>query len=395
MPTSSSHSKLFLFAVPALVLILLAFVLPIALALMESVRNGELSTALPTLKRDMRSWDEDGLPPAAVQDAFASALVRANADHTLGMAERRMNLEIPGFSSLLRKTAGQLGLPTETANLGSRLSAIDGRWAEPKYWLAIKRATYSFTDLYFLTAVDLRHDDTGRIVAQTDDKSIYIDVMLRTLSIASMVTIMALILAYPMSYLFASLNQGLANALLLLVLLTFWTSVLVRTAAWLVLLQREGLINKALLALGLIGAPLPLIFNRFGTVIALTQILLPYMVLTLYGVMKGIDPRYLKAANSLGAPSWTAFRKVYLPLTFPGIGAGGLLVFILAVGSYVTPALLGGQQDQMIPYFIASNINQTINWGQAAALSVLLVLVVFVLYALYGRIAGAFRVGAG
>jgi putative spermidine/putrescine transport system permease protein len=391
----SHRLKLFVFALPALALVLIAFVWPISLALLKSIENGEMRRVLPHAAAQLRAWDGSGLPPESIQAVLADDLVRAAAERRLGLVSRRLNAEIPGFSALLQKTARDLQQPASASRIEDRLRQIDARWAEPRYWLGLQRASRTVTDLYFLTAIDLRRDDAGAVIPAPEDRRLYVDVILRSLSVALTVTTVALILAYPMSYLFASLRPTLAATLLLLVLLPFWTSTLVRTAAWLVLLQREGLVNAALLAVGLIGAPLPLIFNRLGVVIALTQVLLPYMVLTLYSVMRGIDGRYVRAAHSLGASPWQAFYKIYLPLTVSGVGAGCLLVFILAIGSYVTPALIGGRQDQMLSYYIAFNINQTINWGLSAALSVMLVAVVFALYLVYGRIAGLGRIRAG
>jgi putative spermidine/putrescine transport system permease protein len=387
--------KLFVFALPALALVLVAFLWPISLALMKSAENSELRRALPHVAAQLRAWDGSGLPPESSQAALADDLVLAAAGRQIGLASRLLNMEIPGFSALLQKTARDLQQPASTSRIEDRLRQIDARWGEPSYWLALQRASWFVTDLYFLAAIDLRRDDTGAVVPAPEDRRLYVEVILRSLSVALTVTIAALILAYPMSYLFASLRPTLAAAMLLLVLLPFWTSTLVRTAAWLVLLQREGLVNATLLGVGLISAPLPLIFNRFGVVIALTQVLLPYMVLTLYSVMRGIDGRYVRAAHSLGASPWQAFTKIYLPLTASGVGAGCLLVFILAIGSYVTPALIGGRHDQMLSYYIAFNINQTINWGLSAALSVMLVAVVFALYVVNGRIAGLGQVRAG
>lgn len=380
-----SQVRLALFALPALLLVLGAFGWPIALAFLRSIENGELRAALPQSAALMRSWDGAGLPPEATREVFAKELATAGRDRTLGAPSRRLNMEISGFPALLQKTARML--QSAPAPADASLAAIDPRWDEPRYWLALQRASRAFTDLYFLTAIDLRRDDAGAIVAAPEERSLYVTVGLRTLATALAVTALCLLIAYPMSYLIASLKQGLANGLLLLVLLPFWTSILVRTAAWLVLLQREGIVNNALLGVGLIGAPLPLIFNRFGVVVALTQVLLPYAILTLYSVMKGIDARYVRAACALGATPWQAFRRIYLPLSLPGIAAAGLLVFILAIGSYVTPALVGGRHDQMLSYYIAFNINQTVNWGLAAALSVILVVVVVALYALYARVA--------
>jgi putative spermidine/putrescine transport system permease protein len=172
---------------------------------------------------------------------------------------------------------------------------------------------------------------------------------------------------------------------MVLVLIPFWTSVLVRVAAWIVLLQSEGLVNKALIGAGLIDQPFALLFNRVGVYISMTHILLPFMILPLYSVMKSVPPTYQRAAVSLGSHPFAAFWRVYVPQTYPGIGAGVLLVFILAIGYYITPALLGGPNDQMVSYYIAYFTNVTINWGMACALGALLLAATLVLYVIYGR----------
>jgi putative spermidine/putrescine transport system permease protein len=166
----------------------------------------------------------------------------------------------------------------------------------------------------------------------------------------------------------------------------FWTSILVRVAAWIVLLQREGLVNKALMSISVIQEPLALLFNRTGVVIAMVHILLPFMILPLYSVMKAVPATYQRAAVSLGSAPLAAFFRIYVPQTYPGIGAGALLVFILSIGYYVTPALLGGADDQMLSYYIAQYTNVDINWGMACALGSVLLAATLALYAVYRRI---------
>jgi putative spermidine/putrescine transport system permease protein len=173
---------------------------------------------------------------------------------------------------------------------------------------------------------------------------------------------------------------------MVLVLVPFWTSILVRVAAWIVLLQSEGLVNHALIGLHLIDQPLALLFNRTGVIISMVHILLPFMILPLYSVMKSVPPTYLRAAVSLGSPPLIAFFRVYVPQTYPGIGAGALLVFILSIGYYVTPALLGGADDQMLSYYIAQYTNVNVNWGMASALGALLLTATLVLYGVYRRV---------
>jgi len=169
----------------------------------------------------------------------------------------------------------------------------------------------------------------------------------------------------------------------------------VRTTSWIVLLQQQGPINQLLQGAGLIQDPLQLIYNRFGVFVAMTHILLPFMILPLYSVMRGIDPALVRAASSLGARPFTAFRRIYLPLTAPGIGAGCLLVFILSIGYYITPALVGGASDQMVSWFIAFFTNQTVNWGMASALGSILLIAVLLIYWIYIQLVGVERMRLG
>jgi putative spermidine/putrescine transport system permease protein len=378
---------------PALVLILGGFLLPIALVLYRSVANDEVARTLPLTVAALHEWDGTNLPGEQIYAQLATDLRHGFAERSLGSAGRRLNLEITGFLSLIL-SSGQKLSHTEIGPGEAKTSLIasDSRWGEPRYWAVLKRNTATLTDFYFLSALDLRRNAGGSIERVPEERALYVDMLLRSVSISLTVTVLCLLIGYPMSYAIVSLPAGRANLVLTLVLLPFWTSALVRATAWMVLLQREGLINGLLLSLDLVTAPVPLIYNRFGVVVAMVHVLLPYMILTLYAVMRGVDPHLVRAARSLGATVQQSFRRVYLPQTMSGVVAGTLLVFILAIGSYVTPALIGGRHDQMISYFIAFNINQSINWGMAAALSTLLLLTVVALYLAFGRIAGVGRV---
>jgi putative spermidine/putrescine transport system permease protein len=179
------------------------------------------------------------------------------------------------------------------------------------------------------------------------------------------------------------------------VLLPFWTSLLGRTSAWVVLLQKNGIVNSSLMNLGVIDEPLTLLFARPGVYIGFIHLLLPFVILPLYSVMKSISPAYMRAAESLGAHPVIAFVRVYLPQTLPGIGAGGILAFILAIGYYITPALIGGPQDQMLSYFIANHANSTLNWGLASALGMILLCSTLLLFTIYNRLTGASGVKMG
>ncbi len=212
----------------------------------------------------------------------------------------------------------------------------------------------------------------------------------RTLRLSFTITFLTIILGYPIAYLLSTVKTKTSNMLIILVLLPFWTSLLVRTSSWIALLQKEGVINDILVGIGLLSDDnrLAMIHNETGTIIAMTHILLPFMVLPLFSVMKTIPPSWVRAARSMGATPFTAFVRVYLPNTIAGIGAGGILVFILAIGYYITPALVGGTKGTLISNFIAYHISTSLNWGLAAALGAILLLIVLALYILYDKVVG-------
>jgi putative spermidine/putrescine transport system permease protein len=247
------------------------------------------------------------------------------------------------------------------------------------------------TASYYVAAVDREYDADGNIVKRPENRQIYLDLFKRTLYLSLAITAMTFLLGFPIAYYLSILPMRYANLLMIAVLLPFWTSLLVRTSAWIVLLQQQGVINNTLVGLGIIGddGRFSLIYNQTGTIIAMTHILLPFMVLPLYSVMRTVPPSYMRAAKSLGATPSTAFRRVYFPQTLPGIGAGGVLVFIISIGYYITPALVGGQSGRMISNEIARHIQQSLNWGLAAALGSMLLVGVLVLYWLYNRLVGS------
>ena len=375
---------------PLVFYLLVFFLLPIAGMLWRSVDNPELREVMPQTADAIRGWDGEGLPDEVVYASFAHELRQVYQDKTLAVAAKRLAYELPGFRSLMFSTARKL--PDEAEHSWrDTLIESDPRWGETLIWAVIQRAAAPWTPIYLLAAVDRRIDARGAIVPAPPEQSIYVGIFLRTFWIGFVVTALCLLLGYPLAYKLASLPVRISNLLLILVLLPFWTSLLVRTGAWVVLLQREGVINDLLIALGLVSDPLQLVYNRFGVYVAMTHILLPFMVLPLYSVMRGIPPQYMRAAASLGAGPVRAFLRVYLPQTVPGIGAGCLLVFILAIGYYITPALVGGANDQMVSYFVAFFTNQTINWGMASALGAVLLIVTLLLFALYARLVGIDR----
>ncbi|UQS13534.1 ABC transporter permease [Pseudomonas sp. HS6] len=376
---------------PLVLFLLLVFLVPIVALLYKSVGNPEVVGGMPRTVAAIASWDGRGLPAEPVYKAAGEDLAEARKNQTLGDLSKRLNMELAGYRSLLTKTARSLPFASEPASYKEALEGLDERWGDPAYWQAVKRNTSSITPFYLLAAVDHRIDDLGELAPATPDQAIYLDIFARTFWMGLIITVICLVLAYPLAYLLANLPSRQSNLLMILVLLPFWTSILVRVAAWIVLLQSGGLINSALMAMGVIDKPLELVFNRTGVYISMVHILLPFMILPIYSVMKGISPTYMRAAISLGCHPFASFWRVYFPQTYAGVGAGCLLVFILAIGYYITPALLGSPNDQMVSYFVAFYTNTSINWGMATALGGLLLLATVVLYLIYSWLVGASR----
>ena len=273
---------------------------------------------------------------------------------------------------------------------------IDDDWGKTPIWSTIRAYSPALTNGYFLNAVDMQKTADGPEF-RPDNERIYGTLFLRTLFMSVCITLSCILLGYPVAWILANLPARTANLLMILVLLPFWTSLLVRTSAWKVLLQQQGVINEILVWLGFVDDAdrLILMNNATGTVIAMTHILLPFMILPLYSVMKTIPPSYQRAAKSLGATNWTAFWRVYFPQSVPGIGAGSILVFILAIGYYITPEIVGGTDGVFISNRIAYHISSSLNWGLAAALGSILLVVVLGLYWCYDKIVGIDNVKLG
>jgi putative spermidine/putrescine transport system permease protein len=380
---------------PLLIFVLLTFVLPIASLLWRSVDNPEVVGALPRTVEAIASWDGRGLPDEAVYRALSDDLVQARREQSLGDLSKRLNMEQAGYRSLLNKTARALPFKEQPQSYRDALETLDERWGDPAYWQVIRRNDSAITPYYLLAALDHRIDDLGELATVSPDQAVYLDIFARTFWMGLVITVICLVLAYPLAYLLANLPARQSNLLMIMVLLPFWTSILVRVAAWIVLLQSSGLINGALLKMGLIDQPLQLVFNRTGVYIAMVHILLPFMILPIYSVMKSISPSYMRAAISLGCHPFASFWRVYFPQTLAGVGAGFLLVFIISIGYYITPALLGSPNDQMVSYFVAFYTNTTINWGMATALGGLLLLATMLLYIVYSWLVGPSRLRLG
>lgn len=384
--------RAFALIAPLAAFLLAIFVVPIAMLLFRAVDNPEVVERLPRTLEALADWDSRSTPPDAAYAALMRDLQAAKDDSGTGGLARRLNHEISGYRTLLFKTLRRMPFDDarslDDAGVRERFLQIDERWGEPKYWQSIARNGSRWSPYYVLAALDLKQEPDGSIARVPPSTSAFLDIFGRTFLISGVVTLLTLALGFPLAYWISRLPTRKANLVMICVLIPFWTSVLVRIAAWVVLLQRQGLINSALMNTGLTAEPVDLLFNRLGVYIAMTHILLPFMILPIYSSMQSIPPTYQRAAISLGSHPFAAFWRVYVPQTYPGIAAGALLVFIISVGYYITPALLGGPGDQMISYYVAYFTNQTINWGMASALGFLLLAGTLLLYSLYRRLSG-------
>ncbi|RBW61696.1 ABC transporter permease [Ruegeria sp. A3M17] len=385
---------------PLLLFVLLSFVIPIISMLFRSVENGIVSETLPMTVVELQHWDAESgeLPEEALYEAFIRDMVVAVDAKQHTRLGTRLNYEQTGMSSMFRKSGRQIKRidPEADGPFKDKLIEIHEGWGDVDTWRVIKTHAVPITNGYFLNAVDMQRTPEGA-QAQPEDKRILIKLFGRTLFMSLIITGSCILLAYPVSYLLANLPMRVSNMLMILVLLPFWTSLLVRTSAWKVMLQQQGVINETLVWLGLVAddARLVIINNQFGTIIAMTHILLPFMILPMYSVMQTIPITYTRAAKSMGATNWTTFWRIYFPQSIPGIGAGSILVFILSIGYYITPEIVGGTKGVFISNRIAYHISSSLNWGLAAALGTILLAVVLLLYWCYDKIVGIDNVKLG
>ena len=379
---------------PLLMFLAVTFLVPLGALLVRAVENPEVAGTLRATGNALTGWDRQTAPPDAAYAALLADLTAIPETAQAGVLARRLNTEVSGARSLIMGTyralpLAPLGVVLSTAQARDKLVAHDPRWAELPYWWAIAKNSSRWTPDYLLASVDLKRDAQGHVVRVGAQEAAFSDILLRTFLISGIVTLICIVMGYPLAYWLSTLPERRANLMMILVLLPFWTSVLVRIAAWIVLLQTNGLVNRLLMFTGLTGEPVPLLFNRLGVIIAMVHILLPFMILPLYSVMKSVPTNFVRAAVSLGSPPLAAFFRVYVPQTYPGVAAGGLLVFITSIGYYVTPALLGGAGDQMLSYYVAQYTNVEVNWGMACALGSVLLTTTLLLYAVYRRFAKA------
>ena len=387
--TRKAKIRALMLTAPLVIFLLAGFVFPIGQMLWRSAYNPSFSEVLPNLAAVLKTCDGQGVPGEDIFEIAVADLKQSREDRSIGRAATRVNYDLPGSRSLFTSTARKVkdidGPPYK-----EQLIEIDKDWDDPVLWSILKRVSDDYTAGFYLSALDRKYDTGGNIVAQEEVQQIYVKLFLRTFWMSALITFLCFILAFPVSYLLSVLPLRTSNLLMILVLLPFWTSLLVRTTAWIAMLQSEGVVNDILVSIGLVGDEnrAQLIYNQTGTIIAMTHILLPFMILPLFSVMKTIPPSYMRAARSLGADSFTAFRRVYFPQTIPGIAAGTLLVFILSIGFYITPALVGGQDGQMISNLIAFHMQKSLNWSLAAALGGILLASVLLLYWLYNKLVG-------
>lgn len=386
---SLARRRAFLLVLPLLAFILITFVIPIGQMLQRSFYNDGFSANMPRLSQWFADNPRGTEPDEAAWAALAADLTASAEARTIGVVGTRINYDVPGTRSLFTSTGRQLRRGIEPPYQAALLE-IDEDWGNPALWSAMREASSPVTSNFYLAAVDRKRGEDGTIQQVEERQQVYVMLFMRTFWLSLLITGITFVLGFPIAHLLATLPMRKSNLLMILVLLPFWTSLLVRTTSWMVLLQQQGVINDILVWLGVIGGGqrLQMIYNQTGTIIAMTHILLPFMILPLYSVMRTINPSYVRAARSLGATSWTAFRRVYFPQTLPGLGAGALLVFILAVGYYITPALVGGSSGQLISNMIAMHMTDTLNWSMAAALAALLLGAVLLLYWVYDRMVG-------
>tara|TARA_Y100000817_G_scaffold87043_1_gene67643 strand:- start:49 stop:1302 length:1254 start_codon:yes stop_codon:yes gene_type:complete len=388
--------KAFLLVAPLLLFIVITYIFPIGDMLFRSVDDRMVTKMLPKTFKAMKNWDGKELPDEEVFEAFYLDYKILVDEKTFGKLATQMNYTKNGFKSILKKLARKQK-KFEEGNYKEQIMAVHKRWANVEYWRAIKRRGPEYTYSKYLKGIDMYENEEGKIVQVPEDRRIHKILWLRTLEVAFFVTVFCFLMGYPIAHLLATLPMKYSNLLMICVLLPFWTSLLVRTASWMILLQQQGIVNDFFVWIGLVSDETrpEMMYNKTGTYVAMTQILLPFMVLPLYSVMKTISPSLMRAGKSLGGTPFIAFWKVYFPLTIPGIGAGCLLVFILAIGYYITPALVGGASGSLISNHIAFHMKSTLDWSFASAMGLMLLTGVLVVYWVYNKLVGIDNIKLG
>ena len=394
--------RAFLLVFPLLLFIIVTFVVPIGDMLLRSVDDSQINNVYAKTFEEYNKWDSenDELPPEAVYEAIFNDIHYGDKVQ-VGKALTRMNYSKSGWKSLIKKTRRAIKKIVKSGELPTSyketMISIHEGWGDRLFWVSMKQMVNERTAIYYWNAVDRTYDIDGNVIIQDEKRRMYIKTWIRTFKVSVYVTFFCLILGFPVAHLLANLPLRYSNLLMIFVLLPFWTSLLVRTTAWIVMLQQKGVINGVLVWLGIINDDqrIQMVYNMTGTIIAMTQILLPFMILPLYSVMKVIPKSHMRAAQNLGAKPVRAFIRVYLPQTVPGMSAGGLLVFVLAIGYFITPELVGGKDGQLIGHWIAYHLKTTLNWGLCAAIGSILLAIMLVLYWLYNKIVGIDNIKLG
>jgi len=394
--------KAFLLVFPLFLFIIVTFVVPIGDTLLRSVDDSQINEVYGKTFEEYKKWDKekDKLPPEAVYKALFNDIAYGDK-LKIGRSITRMNYSKSGWKSLIKKTRRQINKIVKSEEFPTSykdwLIEINEDWADPTFWYSMSQMLNERTSIYYWNAIDRTFDQDSNVVMQPENRRLYVGTWIKTFKVSVYVTFFCLILGFPVAHLLANLPLRYSNLLMIFVLLPFWTSLLVRTTAWIVMLQQNGVINGVLVWLGILSdeGRIQMVYNQTGTIIAMTQILLPFMVLPLYSVMKVIPKSHMRAAQNLGAKPANAFRRVYLPQTVPGMSAGGLLVFVLAIGYFITPELVGGKDGQLIGHWIAYHLKTTLNWGLCSALGGMLLGIMLVLYWLYNKIVGIDNIKLG
>ena len=394
--------RAFLLVFPLLLFIIVTFVVPIGDMLLRSVDDSQINNVYAKTFEEYNKWDSenDELPPEAVYEAIFNEIHYGDKVQ-VGKALTRMNYSKSGWKSLIKKTRRAIKKIVKSGELPTSyketMISIHEGWGDRLFWVSMKQMVNERTAIYYWNAIDRTYDIDGNVIMQDEKRRMYIKTWIRTFKVSVYVTFFCLLLGFPVAHLLANLPLRYSNLLMIFVLLPFWTSLLVRTTAWIVMLQQKGVINGVLVWLGIINDDqrIQMVYNMTGTIIAMTQILLPFMILPLYSVMKVIPKSHMRAAQNLGAKPVRAFIRVYLPQTVPGMSAGGLLVFVLAIGYFITPELVGGKDGQLIGHWIAYHLKTTLNWGLCAAIGSILLAIMLVLYWLYNKIVGIDNIKLG
>ena len=376
-----------LLVAPPLLFLIILFVIPIGNMLTRSVDDRLINDVLPKTFEAFEVWDKQSEPPESLFAALYEDL-KAAGKVERGKVSVRMNYAKPGWRSLIKRTARKIKKiepPYREAFI-----EIDGRWEDKAFWQSLGIMKDRTTMGYYLNAVDRTYDFDKNVIHVDEKRKVYNLLWWRTILVSLIVTLACLILAYPVSYLLATLPMRISNLLMICVLMPFWTSLLVRIVAWMIMLQQNGVVNDTMVAAGILDDEnrLAMMYNFNGTIIVMTQILLPFMILPIFSVMKTIPPSYMRAAQNLGATPTLAFIRVYMPQTIPGVGAGCILVFIVAIGYYITPELVGGKDGRLIGNMVAYHMQKSLNWGLAAAMGTILLIVILILYWVYDKIVG-------